>query len=78
MNVNEDFKFFLRKKLQSKDYQKDFNKFINSIEPLDQLSNPLYKAYMEEKEVKSAQQSPSKNFLEKMKESNEIQLPQYG
>jgi hypothetical protein len=76
--VNEDFKFFLRKKLQSKDYQKDFNKFINSIEPLDQLSNPLYKAYMEEKEVKSAQQSPSKNFLEKMKESNEIQLPQYG
>ena len=69
MNVNEDFKFFLRKKLQSKDYQKDFNKFINSIEPLDQLSNPLYKAYMEEKEVKSAQQSPSKNFLEKMKES---------
>ena len=78
MNVNEDFKFFLRKKLQSKDYQKDFNKFINSIEPLDQLSNPLYKAYMEEKEVKNAQQSPSKNFLEKMKESNEIQLPQYG
>lgn len=53
MNVNEDFKFFLRKKLQSKDYQKDFNKFINSIEPLDQLSHPLYKAYMEEKEVKN-------------------------
>lgn len=77
MNVNEDFKFFLRKRLQSKEYQKEFNKFINSIEPIDQLNHPLYKAYIEEKET-NINQSPSKNFLDKIKESNEIQLPQYS
>ena len=30
MNVNEDYKHFLSKKLQSKDYQKDYSKFLTN------------------------------------------------
>lgn len=30
MNVNEDYKHFLRKKLQSKEYLKDYSKFLTN------------------------------------------------
>jgi ubiquitin carboxyl-terminal hydrolase 9/13 len=70
MNIHEDFRFYLKKRIQSKDYQKEFNKFINSIEPLDQGSHPLYKLYIEE--TANGSSSPTKNLFEKMKESNDI------
>ena len=30
MNVNEDYKHFLRKKLQSKEYSKDYSKLVQT------------------------------------------------
>jgi ubiquitin C-terminal hydrolase len=41
MNIHEDYRFFLKKKLQSKDYQKDLQKYVNSLDE----NHPLYQYY---------------------------------
>jgi ubiquitin C-terminal hydrolase len=44
MNIHEDYRFYIKKKLQSKEYQKDFQKFVNTHEGTNE-SHPLFKFY---------------------------------
>ena len=76
MNINEDYRYYIRKRLQSANYHKDLQKNINSLED---DSNPLVQFYQTQHANQLAQASTgNRTIFDRMKDQSiEINVAPY-